>query len=97
MLRNGLIGLPSVVPQALLVSHAKGLVTGKPSFVGQASVEANATELVAVDRPVGGKSVTGAPTDSWDDVGQADRYWAEQFRYRLCTERDVTHGTPPQA
>ncbi|MGH6897036.1 MAG: DUF3313 domain-containing protein [Geminicoccaceae bacterium] len=96
--------ISSVVPQALLLSQAKGLVTGKPGFVGEASVEAKVTdgqtgELVGagVDRRVGGKSVTGAPTDSWDDVRQAYRYWAQQFRYRLCTERGDTDCTPPAA
>jgi hypothetical protein len=96
--------ISSVVPQALLLSQAKGLVTGKPGFVGEASIEAKATdgqtgELVAagVDRRVGGKSVTGAPTDSWDDVRQSYRYWAKQFRYRLCTERGATDCTPPEA
>jgi hypothetical protein len=96
--------ISTVVPQALLLSQAKGLVTGKPGFVGEASVEVKATdgqtgELVAaaVDRRVGGKSVTGAPTDSWEDVREAYRYWARQFRYRLCTERGATDCTPPQA
>jgi hypothetical protein len=96
--------ISSVVPQALLLSQAKGLVTGKPGFVGEASVEAKATdgqtgELLAagVDRRVGGKSVTGAPTDSWDDVREAYRYWAQQLRYRLCTERGATDCTPPKA
>jgi hypothetical protein len=95
--------ISTVVPQALLLSQAKGLVTGKPGFVGEASVEAKATdgqtgELVAaaVDRRVGGKSVTGAPTDSWEDVREAYRYWARQFRYRLCTERGATDCTPPE-
>jgi hypothetical protein len=96
--------ISTVVPQALLLSQAKGLVTGKPGFVGEASVELRATdgqtgELVAagVDRRVGGKSVTGAPTDSWDDVREAYRYWAKQFRYRLCTERGGADCTPPEA
>ncbi|HEX6113162.1 MAG TPA: DUF3313 family protein [Geminicoccaceae bacterium] len=84
--------------------RAKGLATGKPGFVGEASVELRATdgqtgELVAagVDRRVGGKSVSGAPTDSWDDVREAYRYWAKQLRYRLCTERGATDCTSPQA
>lgn len=96
--------ISTVVPQALLISQAKGLVTGKPGFVGEASVEVRATdgqtgELVGagVDRRVGGKSVTGAPTDSWDDVRQAYRYWAQQLRYRLCTERGGADCTPPAA
>ena len=96
--------ISTVLPQALLLSQAKGLVTGKPGFVGEASVEVRATdgqtgELVAaaVDRRVGGKSVSGAPADSWDDVREAYRYWAKQLRYRLCTERGATDCTPPEA
>lgn len=96
--------ISTVVPQALLLSQAKGLVTGKPGFVGEASAEFRATdgqtgELVAagVDRRVGGKSVGGAPTDSWDDVREAYRYWAKQLRYRLCTERGATDCMSPQA
>jgi len=96
--------ISTVVPQALLLSQAKGLVTGKPGFVGEASVELRAAdgqtgELVAagIDRRVGGKSITGAPTDSWDDVREAYRYWAKQFRYRLCTERGGADCTPPEA
>ena len=96
--------ISTVVPQALLLSQDKGLVTGKPGFVGEASAEFRATdgqtgELVAagVDRRVGGKSVGGAPTDSWDDVREAYRYWAKQLRYRLCTERGATDCMSPQA
>lgn len=96
--------ISTVVPQALLLSQAKGLVTGKPGFVGEASAEVKVTdgqtgELVAagVDRRVGGKSVSGAPTDSWDDVREAYRYWAKQLRYRLCTERGATDCTPAEA
>ena len=96
--------ISTIVPQALLISGAKEIVTGKPSFVGEASVEARAVdgqtgELVAagVDRWVGGKSITGAPTDSWDDVREAYRYWAQQLRFRLCTERGATDCTPPEA
>jgi hypothetical protein len=96
--------ISSVVPQALLLSQAKGLVTGKPGFVGEASAEVKAQdgqtgELVgaAVDRRVGAKSIAGAPTDSWEDVREAYRYWARQLRYRLCTERGTTDCTPPEA
>jgi hypothetical protein len=96
--------ISSVVPQALLLSQAKGLVTGKPGFVGEASAEAKVADgatgellVAAVDRRVGGKSVTGSPTDSWDDVRQAFQFWAKQFRYRLCTERGGTACEPPEA
>jgi hypothetical protein len=96
--------ISSVVPQALVLSQATGLVTGKPGFVGEASAEARVSdgssgELLgaAVDRRVGGKSVTGAPTDSWDDVHQSFVFWARQFRYRLCVERGATDCVAPAA
>jgi hypothetical protein len=67
--------ISTVVPQALLLSGVKELVTGKPGFVGEASVEGRILDgqsgellAAAVDLRVGGKSVAGAPTDSWDDV-----------------------------
>jgi hypothetical protein len=95
--------ISTVVPQALLLSGVKELVTGKPGFVGEASVEGRTLDgqsgellAAAVDLRVGGKSVAGAPTDSWDDVRQAYRYWAEAFRYRLCVERGDTVCTPPE-
>ena len=95
--------ISSIVPQALILSSATGLVTGKPSFVGEASGEARLTdgttgELVAaaVDRRVGGKSISGS-TDSWNDVNQAFQFWAKQFRYRLCTERGDTGCVAPEA
>jgi hypothetical protein len=34
----------SVVRQALVLSQAKGLITGKPGFVGEASVEVKTTD-----------------------------------------------------
>jgi hypothetical protein len=96
--------ISSVVPQALLLSQAKGIVTGKPGFVGEASAEVKARDgetgkLVgaAVDRRVGAKSIAGAPTDSWEDVREAYRYWARQLRYRLCTERGTAECAPPEA
>ena len=96
--------ISSVVPQALLLSQAKGLATGKPGFVGEASGEARVSDgetgellAAAVDRRVGGKSVTGSPTDSWDDARRAYQYWAEQFRYRLCVERGDPDCAAPEA
>ena len=93
--------ISSIVPQALLLSQAKGLVTGRPGFVGEASAEARIADgasgellAAAVDRRVGGKSLGGS-TDSWNDVRQSFVYWARQFRYRLCTERGDTGCQAP--
>ena len=95
--------ISSIVPQALILSEAKGLVTGKPGFVGEASGEARIADgatgellAAAVDRRVGGKSLGGS-TDSWNDVRQSFVFWAQQFRYRLCTERGGTDCQAPEA
>lgn len=95
--------ISSIVPQALLISEAKDLATGKPSFVGEASGETKMSDgasgellAAAVDRRVGGKSLSGS-TDSWNDARQAFVYWAEQLRYRLCTERGDGDCQAPEA
>ena len=95
--------ISTVVPIGLLVSQTKGLVTGKPGFVGEASAEAKILdgetgELLAagVDRRVGDKSIGGA-VDSWDDVNEAFQFWAKQIRYRLCTDRGAANCIPLEA
>lgn len=92
----------SVLPAGMAVSGATSLITGKPSFVGEARAEVKVTDAAsgellgaAVDRRVGGKSLSGS-MDSWDDAHQAFQHWAEQFRYRLCTERGDTDCRPPE-
>jgi len=96
--------ISTVVPIGLAVSQTVGLVTGKPSFVGEASAEARLVDgatgellAAAVDRRVGGKALRGEVTDSWGDVDEAFAYWARQLRYRLCTERGDADCVPPEA
>jgi hypothetical protein len=91
----------SVLPQALVVSNLTGLVTGKPAFVGEAQAEIKLADggtgdllAAAIDRRVGGKSISGS-TDSWNDVEAAFQYWAQRLRYRLCTERGGTDCVAP--
>ena len=82
--------ISTAVPQMLLVSQLKGLATEKPSFVGEAQIEAKVSESLsgkvvaaAIDRRVGGKSLSKG-TDSWADVKNAMDYWALQIGYRVC-------------
>lgn len=96
--------ISTVVPIGLAVSEITGLVTGKPSFVGEASGEARLLDgasgellAAAVDRRVGGKALGGDPVNSWDDVGRSFSYWAKQMRYRLCTNRGGADCVPPEA
>jgi hypothetical protein len=92
----------TVLPAGLAASTLTGMVTGKPAFVGEAQAEGKILDggdgqllAAAVDRRVGGKSISGS-VNSWDDVDAAFRYWAQQLRYRLCTDRGAGGCIPPE-
>lgn len=83
----------SVIPQARMLSGMKSMATGVSAFTGSASVEAKVTDtatgtilMEAVDRRGGTKSLSGV-TNSWNDVEEAYRFWAEKARYRFCQWR----------
>ena len=93
----------SVIPQTRLLSGMKSLATGVSLFTGSASVEMKITDtemgtllLAAVDRRGGTKSLRGV-TNSWNDVEEAYRFWAEKTRYRLCQWRGGMNCVEPKA
>ena len=83
----------TVIPVGLAISAGKEFITGKPAFVGEASLEIKVTdartgELLAagIDRRVGGKTIKGN-VDSWDDVTKIFELWSRLFRFRACKLR----------
>lgn len=93
----------SVIPQTRVLTGAKGLATGVSGFTGSASAELKATDSAtgtilaeAVDRRGGTKSLSGV-TNSWNDVEEAYRFWAEKLRFRLCQWRGGMNCVEPQA
>lgn len=93
----------SIVPQTRLLSGVKSLATGVSAFTGSASGELKATDSAtgtilaeAVDRRGGTKSLSGV-TNSWNDVEEAYRFWAEKLRYRLCQWRGGMNCVEPKA
>jgi hypothetical protein len=93
----------SIVPQTRLLSGMKSLATGVSAFTGSASAELKVTDsatgailVEAVDRRGGTKSLMGV-TNSWNDVEQAYRFWAEKMRYRLCQWRGGMNCVEPKA
>jgi uncharacterized protein DUF3313 len=85
--------ISSVIPQLKMVSGAKSLATGVSMFTGSAAIEGKATDgatgtvlWAGVDRRGGTKSFSGM-TNSWGDVEESYRYWAELARFRLCQWR----------
>jgi hypothetical protein len=93
----------SVIPQTRMLSGMKSLATGVSAFTGSASGEMKVTDsadgtilLEAVDRRGGTKSLSGV-TNSWNDVEEAYRFWAEKTRYRLCQWRGGMNCVEPKA
>jgi hypothetical protein len=93
----------SVIPQTRLLSGMVSLGRGVSLFTGSASVEVKMTDSAtgailaeAVDRRGGTKSLSGV-TNSWNDVEEAYRFWAERIRYRLCQNRGGMNCVEPRA
>ena len=93
--------ISTIVPIGLGVSTLKAIATGKPAFVGEASVEVRVTDaqtgallFEAVDSRVGTKNPT-AVWDKWEDVDAAFQYWADRMGYKLCTERGAADCVAP--
>ncbi len=93
--------IPAPMNFLALGSTLKGITTGKPGFVGEAAIEVRVTDAqsgevlwAAVDRRVGKKKLDAESFDSWADVYESLRYWAEQTRWRLCKERGQRTDCP---
>jgi len=97
--------IPAPMNAFALGSFLKDLGTGKPLFVGEASIEGKISDAAtgeilgaSADRRVGKRHLDAHSFDSWDDVHQTLAFWAEQVRYRLCRERErgESHCTQPK-
>jgi hypothetical protein len=95
--------ISSLIPQAKMLAGVKSLATGVSAFSGEASAELKLTDAAtgellaaAVDRRGGTKSLSGV-TDSWHDVTESYRFWAEKVRYRLCQLRGGINCVKPKA
>lgn len=96
--------ISSVVPVALVASGLEKVITGKPSFVGDAAIELKVTdalsgELLAagVDRRVGGKLLTPSHFTSWGTVEDMMRLWASHGSYNLCMLQKRSSCQEPQS
>jgi len=85
-------------------SLLKTVATGKPAFKGEAVIEAKVTDSqtgevlrAGVDRRVGKKRLSAESFNSWADVYESLRYWAENGRYQLCQARRAPDCPKPRA
>ncbi|MBS0171174.1 MAG: DUF3313 domain-containing protein [Nitrospira sp.] len=95
--------ISSIVPQLRVLSGVKSGFTGVSAFTGSASGELKITDsetggilLAGVDRRGGTKSLRGL-FNSWNDIEEAYRFWAEKLRFRLCQWRGGTNCIEPKA
>jgi len=98
------VGVPGV---KLVLVQLKDKSTGKPPFAGEVTIEgkymdAQTGEVLAatLDRRVGArKPIIGLfqkkTYDTWHDVDEAMRYWAEKVQYRFCQRRGGTDCVAP--
>lgn len=94
------LGLPGAKAAAMQTASQ---TMGKPPFTGQVAIEgkmadAQTGEIIAaeIDRRVGSRRpIIGLfesnTYDNWSDVTEAERYWAEQLRYRMCMRRAASN------
>lgn len=94
-------GIPAPMNALAAGSLLKTVATGKPAFTGEAVIEAKVTDAqtgevlrAAVDRRVGKKKLDADSFNSWSDVYESLRYWAENGRYQLCKARGVRTDCP---
>jgi len=96
--------IPAPMNAFALGSMLKNVATGKPAFKGEAVIEAKVTDSqtgevlrAGVDRRVGGKKLSAESFNSWADVYESLRYWAENGRYQLCKARHASDCQKPRA
>lgn len=100
-----MLDVVSTIPAPMNVlaagSMLKNVATGKPAFKGEAVIEAKVTDSqtgdvlrAVVDRRVGKKRLSGESFNSWADVYESLRYWAENGRYQLCKARQLHKDCP---
>lgn len=92
----------TVLPHSRVVSTTKRLAFGTHSFVGRAGIEGEILDSqtgerlgAMVDRRAGGKTLQGS-LNSWDDVEQSYKFWAERLGYRLCMAKGKKYCVPPE-
>lgn len=92
----------TVLPIGLAISAFQQYRTGKPTFTGAFAVETMLKDsrsdqllLAAIDKRVGGKSLSGDQFDAWSDVNKVITLYAEIIRYRGCQLRGQTNCIEP--
>jgi len=97
------------VPYGGEAAYLWTFITGKPPFVGEASIEfmvkdgergsllaAGSDRRVGADTIIGGTSLNKEYFDTWGDVKHSLDYWTDEVVYRLCALRQATTCLKPK-
>lgn len=94
--------LSTIMPIGIGLSAVKYAATGKPSGVGDITMEMKVTDATsgqllgaALDRRVGGKTPEGI-VDPWYNADEALKYWTKRLAYVLCNMRIGTNCVNPE-
>jgi len=94
--------LGTIFPIGVAVSAVKYSATGKPSAVGEITVEMKITDAAtgellaaAVDKRVGGMNIKGT-WDTWMTADDALHYWAKKVAFVLCQKRGGAACVKPE-
>lgn len=92
----------TLLPIGLAINLVKYSATGKPTAVGDITVELKITDAAtgellgaAVDQRVGGMNIAGS-WDSWRTADGALEYWAKKVRFVLCEKRGGSACIKPE-
>ncbi|OPY11538.1 MAG: hypothetical protein A4E69_02798 [Syntrophus sp. PtaB.Bin138] len=93
--------LSSATPIGIGLTIVKYGATGKPTGVGEITVEMKAIDAMtgellgaALDQRVGDKSPQGI-IDTWYNADEALKYWAKKIRYVMCRARGDANCVKP--
>ncbi|MFT6333239.1 MAG: hypothetical protein ACJAW3_001598 [Lentimonas sp.] len=96
--------ISSILPYGLAISLAKEVATGKPSSVGESSIEIKVSDSMsgeiiaaAVDKRVGSKRLDIDIFDKKADVDEILKYWAKFIAYKICMSKELNKCIDPKA
>jgi len=89
-----MLDVMTAVPGARLFSRIHEYTTGKPLFVGEASIEFKVQDaqtptllFAGIDRRVGTKTIDSSAFDNWTDAEATLQFWAKKAQWRFCALR----------
>ena len=95
--------ISTVEPHVRAATSLYQLVSGEPTFEGEAAIEGRVTdamtgELLAegVDKRVGERTLNSRSLKNWGDVENTMQFWVARSAYNLCRQQEHNDCQKPQ-